>query len=63
MSQLTPTAYQVICPLCGPVNLTEENYTRQMMQPDIRWHCPACGSVAEWDDDWFEEFEDREKTL
>lgn len=64
------TPWRVICPHHGPVCLTREEYTAQMMRPGSRWECPAwddgdpkdpndvgpgiCGAEASWDDHWYE---------
>jgi len=46
-----PTPYAVRCPAeRALVYLTEEEYNRQMNQPDALWRCPRCGERAEWDD-------------
>ncbi len=43
--------YGVICKaLCGPVELTRENYDWQMNRPNAEWACPNCGGPADWDD-------------
>lgn len=36
---------------CGLVELTPEQYLRQLSRPDSLWYCPNCGSTATWDDD------------
>lgn len=49
--------WAVICfdedpyPACGRVELTEEQYTEQMMNEDATWRCPNCFREAHWDDD------------
>jgi hypothetical protein len=40
----------------GLVYLTEEEYDRQMSNPDATWRCPLCRYEADWDDDNYEEF-------
>jgi len=45
----------VICRVCGPVDITEEQYDHQMDRPDSPWTCPRCARLAEFDDDRFEE--------
>lgn len=68
------TAWRVRCPIHGPVFLTEEEYTAQMMRPDAKWACPAfeegdktnpadpgpgvCGETCTWDDAWYEAWMD-----
>lgn len=42
--------YGIICPHCGPVELTRENYDWQMNRPNVGWVCPNCGRPADWDD-------------
>lgn len=42
--------YGIICPRCGPVELTREQYDWQMDRPTVRWVCPKCGGPADWDD-------------
>lgn len=58
------TPYRILCPCCGPICLSKEEYDRQMWQFNKLWSCPVCREVAEWDDDWYEEheelFEDQE---
>lgn len=51
--------YGVIChghgipefPSCGIVELSEEEYIRQLGNPDNSWQCPTCKASADWDDD------------
>ena len=33
-----------------PIELTEEEYHRQLFQPDDEWKCPRCRGNATWDD-------------
>lgn len=42
-------------PGCGPVDLTLEDYERQMDRPNRTWVCPRCGGDAEFDDARFEQ--------
>jgi predicted RNA-binding Zn-ribbon protein involved in translation (DUF1610 family) len=39
----TQAPYRVICPDCGPVLLTKEEYNRQLDSADAPWTCPKCG--------------------
>ena len=39
---------------CGLVELSEQEYTRQMSRPDSLWECPNCQSTAQWSDEVFE---------
>lgn len=41
----------IICPVHGRVSLSEEEYTRQLSNPDVLWRCHVCGSIADFDDD------------
>lgn len=43
--------YGIICPDCGPVELSEEEYNKQLDSPNSVWTCPICAESAEWDDD------------
>lgn len=53
--------YQVLCPHCGTVPLTYEEYETQMFQADERWKCPKCTGVAEFDDEaWEASLEDQD---
>lgn len=56
MTDATP--YAILCktPTCGKVYLTEQEYLAQMSQPNLRWCCPVCDKVAEWDDETFEAY-------
>jgi len=40
---------------CGLVEISEQEYERQMNRPDSLWCCPHCGSTATFDDDDYEE--------
>lgn len=51
-------AYGVICLHCGPVSLSDDQYSEQMAAPNVRWRCPICGYDAEWDDDRYEQHMD-----
>lgn len=42
--------YGVICPKCGDVELSREEYQTQMLAPGCGWRCPECWGPAEWDD-------------
>ena len=46
--------WAVICPRHGKQFLTRQQYDHQMGAPDVRWLCPVCGAVSEWDDDNYE---------
>ena len=48
--------YAVICREHGSVELTEEQYEAQMLEPDACWFCPQCGGRALWDDDVYEQW-------
>ena len=45
----------VICPHHGSIDISRENYDKQMSNPHIRWKCPICGAISEFDDDRYEE--------
>lgn len=51
----------VVCRTCGPVDITEAEYDRQMDRPDSSWVCPKCGGFAGFDDERFEELMDAEE--
>ena len=62
MSQYLETAdtpYQIICPNCGPQPLTEKQYTQEMWKINKRWTCFVCGSVADWDDDHCDKWQEK----
>ena len=59
MSEENETAWRVQCWQCGPVCLTRDQYTRQMMAANSLWACPQCGETASWDDDWYEEWQEK----
>lgn len=42
--------YGVICPKCGDVQLSPEEYRTQMLAPGCGWRCPECWGPAQWDD-------------
>lgn len=46
--------FGIICRTCGPVQITEADYERQMNFPDAKWRCPLCRGSAEWDEDCLE---------
>jgi len=48
------TRYRVHYPEHGPVNLSYEEYMRQLGQADRLWSCPICGASSRWDDDHYE---------
>lgn len=51
------TPYRVWCHSeARSVNLTQENYDRQIRAVNERWACPNCGSMAAWDDAWYEAY-------
>ncbi|KKN27197.1 hypothetical protein LCGC14_0867170 [marine sediment metagenome] len=39
---------KVYCYICGPKELTDEQYGTQLAQADIGWHCPDCPNSASW---------------
>lgn len=47
--------YAVICRTHGQVQLTEDEYGRQLSRPDALWKCPKCGEEAQWDDSHYEQ--------
>lgn len=51
-----PTPWAVRCPEHGQVYLTSHEYRRQLARADVRWWCPICGLVCDWDDDNYEEW-------
>lgn len=48
------TPWAVLCDDHGQIFLTKEGYTRQMLDPDSLWVCPACGKRAHFDDENYE---------
>lgn len=42
---------------CGLVELTLEEYMRQMKRPNQLWFCPRCGETASYDDARSEELQ------
>jgi len=42
--------FGVCCPECGDVELTEEEYERQIWRFNSTWMCPKCYGKAQWDD-------------
>ena len=44
------TPFAVICNMCGPRCLTDEQYISQSEWIDAKWFCPVCGGSADWDD-------------
>jgi hypothetical protein len=56
------TPYAVLCPgapgrgcLGGRQYLMEQEYDRQMSNPNSLWTCPNCGNISYWDYDNYEE--------
>lgn len=64
MPSPTRTPYAVVCTKPsikapkghGQIFLTQQEYNEQMMKPDSKWVCPACGQYAYWDDDNYDSF-------
>ena len=54
---MTETPYLIRC-IRGSCRrdtyLTSAEYRAQLLSADARWHCPACGAIADFDDDNFE---------
>jgi len=60
MSNEELNPYAIICPTDGQVYLTEQQYNKQMANPDTRWICPVCGiQPVEFDDINFEDHMDQ----
>lgn len=38
----------VYCAQCGEIELSQSEYTAQMMCENETWHCPKCTSAAMW---------------
>lgn len=57
--EVSDTPYQIICPNCGTQPLTEEQYTQEMRKPNKRWTCFVCGETCEWDDDHYDEWQEK----
>ena len=53
------TQYRVLCPSCGPHYLTNEAYNKQMFAMNSLWKCPVCGAVSQWDDDHYDEWQEK----
>lgn len=68
MSSPTPTPYAIICYGhwdlpgygCGKVFLTKEEYNKQMAIPSKTWRCPNCRYEADFDNDNYESFLEKE---
>lgn len=56
-SQTEVTQYAVKCPDHGKVYLSEEEYIRQLENPNCTWRC-GCGGEAYWDDEHYEKWLD-----
>jgi len=69
MPSSKPTPYAIICygPFdlpgngCGKVYLTEEEYSKQISNPNKTWRCPNCRYEASWDDDNYEKFTEKQE--
>lgn len=48
------SAYGVICPMHGPVDIGAVEYVRQMNRPNDRWRCPLCREISNFDDEKYE---------
>lgn len=59
---MSPAYAGVICPAHGKVDLTYENYMRQLYNPWVFWKCPICEAYSEFDDDRYEELNFPEDT-
>lgn len=44
----------IICPLHNHVDITQEEYERQMDSPD-EWRCPKCGIASEFDEERYDQ--------
>lgn len=45
----------VVCPQHGDVDITEEEYEKQLDRPNQRWRCPLCGEESHFNDERFEQ--------
>jgi len=53
----------IICPNHGQVDLTYAQYIKQMQAAHLRWQCPKCGLISEFDEDRYEQLlEERDLT-
>lgn len=52
---MSPAKAGVICPDHHKVDITYENYMRQLSNPWAVWECPICGAHSEFDDARYEE--------
>jgi len=50
-----PNPYGIVCPNHGEVELTEEQYIAQLMNPDALWKCPICNYPSDFDQDKYED--------
>lgn len=60
MNGSRPSGYRVLCKAefsCGEMDLTQDEYVRQINRPNDLWVCPKCkhpGHIIEPDDEEFE---------
>lgn len=59
MHRRKPAYAGIICPLHIYVDLSEQEYHRQMDTPDD-WRCPKCGMTSEFNDERYEELHPEE---
>lgn len=53
---MNPSAHYaaLCCPDHGLVYIGFSEYVKQLAQPNKLWHCPTCGNVAAFDDEYFD---------
>ena len=49
-----PEFAQLICPHCGAVPLSYQDYLDQLRVTTARWHCPRCGRTSNFDDEYYD---------
>lgn len=59
---VTPTVSYagVICEWHGKLDIDYREYITQLRNPNLRWRCPKCGQVSEFDQDRYEELHPEE---
>ena len=50
----------VICPRHGSIDISYDEYKKQMREPGEQWKCPRCRQISEFDDDRYDQIHDQE---